>query len=494
MVWRPTRNSHARLLVKRIHIRNFKSIKNVTLDLYPGVNVLVGGNASGKTNILEAIAFMRKALVDAAERIPYRPHAPTYWSPLDIIYGRDPAQTIMLGLELTYYWKPDDKATDGWASIDITFSFEMAYDKVSDTLEPVRYHLRIGNERYYTRLEIQMNRIEMTTSIEAFRKMKEIFKSSRLHVYLEKQLSKIIEKAKVVGEEVRFVFELEESLPSPMLLTRQPLAVRGKSRVERDYYIGVEELLLSGTFITIPFIVGFTRISRPRGLLLKGGALVRFLSRNMSPTSIIKFLIPDVLSKVIMVRHPDIGAIGEPARFTGSDKLDERARNLAEVLLSLQGRLGRFPERVERALRRLFPAISLRVETRFGRVVVVGEENGVELPPPCLPDGLVKLVALMLAADLEPSILLVDEIENSMHARLLEYVIDEFNNLGVPVLVATHSPVVVDLVEPERVLIVRRDPEKGTIVERIRDVEELRQKLIEEGIALSDYILYGETY
>lgn len=41
-------------MLKRIHIENFKSLKNVTLDLQR-VNVLIGPNNSGKTNVLKAL-------------------------------------------------------------------------------------------------------------------------------------------------------------------------------------------------------------------------------------------------------------------------------------------------------------------------------------------------------------------------------------------------------------------------------------------------------
>ncbi|MCX8136723.1 AAA family ATPase [Pyrobaculum aerophilum] len=43
-------------------IENFKSIRRLELKLRPGVNLLVGPNASGKTNILEAIYSFHKAL------------------------------------------------------------------------------------------------------------------------------------------------------------------------------------------------------------------------------------------------------------------------------------------------------------------------------------------------------------------------------------------------------------------------------------------------
>jgi AAA15 family ATPase/GTPase len=44
-------------MLKRIHIENFKSLKNVTLDLQP-VNLLIGPNNSGKSNLLKALEFM----------------------------------------------------------------------------------------------------------------------------------------------------------------------------------------------------------------------------------------------------------------------------------------------------------------------------------------------------------------------------------------------------------------------------------------------------
>ena len=46
-------------MLKRISIQNFKSLKDVTLDLQP-VNLLIGPNNSGKTNLLKALEFFEK--------------------------------------------------------------------------------------------------------------------------------------------------------------------------------------------------------------------------------------------------------------------------------------------------------------------------------------------------------------------------------------------------------------------------------------------------
>lgn len=46
-------------MLSKIHIENFKSLKNVTLELQP-VNLLIGPNNSGKTNLLKALEFLRR--------------------------------------------------------------------------------------------------------------------------------------------------------------------------------------------------------------------------------------------------------------------------------------------------------------------------------------------------------------------------------------------------------------------------------------------------
>jgi len=45
-------------MLTKIHIQNFKSLKYVTLDLQP-VNLLIGPNNSGKTNLLKALEFLK---------------------------------------------------------------------------------------------------------------------------------------------------------------------------------------------------------------------------------------------------------------------------------------------------------------------------------------------------------------------------------------------------------------------------------------------------
>nr|MEB3852100.1 AAA family ATPase [Desulfurococcales archaeon] len=91
------------MLMRELYVEWFKSIRRLRIPLEPGVRVLVGANASGKTNILEAAHFIYKAFVEAPQKLPYQPHAPTYWSPLDIFHGKDPSRPIVVGIGSSVY-------------------------------------------------------------------------------------------------------------------------------------------------------------------------------------------------------------------------------------------------------------------------------------------------------------------------------------------------------------------------------------------------------
>lgn len=44
------------MYLEKIHIKNYKAIKDINIDLKPGVNLLIGDNGVGKTSVLEGIA------------------------------------------------------------------------------------------------------------------------------------------------------------------------------------------------------------------------------------------------------------------------------------------------------------------------------------------------------------------------------------------------------------------------------------------------------
>ena len=44
--------------LSEIHIRDFRNYETLSLDFSPEVNLIVGDNAQGKTNLIEAIGYL----------------------------------------------------------------------------------------------------------------------------------------------------------------------------------------------------------------------------------------------------------------------------------------------------------------------------------------------------------------------------------------------------------------------------------------------------
>ncbi len=54
------------MAIKRIRLKNFKNFRDETIEL-GSMNVLVGTNASGKSNFLDALRFLRDIQEDGLE-------------------------------------------------------------------------------------------------------------------------------------------------------------------------------------------------------------------------------------------------------------------------------------------------------------------------------------------------------------------------------------------------------------------------------------------
>ena len=59
--------SKQKAFLEKLHIKNFLSLRNITLPL-KSLTVLVGPNASGKSNVLSALYSLRSMMTD--EKLP----------------------------------------------------------------------------------------------------------------------------------------------------------------------------------------------------------------------------------------------------------------------------------------------------------------------------------------------------------------------------------------------------------------------------------------
>jgi predicted ATPase len=147
--------------------------------------------------------------------------------------------------------------------------------------------------------------------------------------------------------------------------------------------------------------------------------------------------------------------------------------NLPWVIADLEKRS---PERLAQWIAHLqtaFPDIEgittiERPEDRH-RYLMVRHRGGVEVPSWMVSDGTLRMLALTLLAYLPEleGIYLIEEPENGIHPRAIETVYQSLSSVyGAQVLLATHSPIILNLVEAEQVLCFSKTPEGATDIVR----------------------------
>lgn len=164
--------------------------------------------------------------------------------------------------------------------------------------------------------------------------------------------------------------------------------------------------------------------------------------------------------------------------------IDERGHGLAGVYFAIRNRADEAFSMIVDDVRRHFPTIkNLRVKAVTSSEVVLEVElvGGERVESNRLSEGLLYYLAFAALRHLDPvSLLLVEEPENGLHpariaevVRILRAIVEES---GTQVVMATHSPLVVNELRPEEVSVVRRRTKEGTQVKRIQDTPDFEER------------------
>ena len=375
-------------MIKRIRICNFKSLKDTVIELGK-FNVLIGPNASGKTNTIQALKLLRD-IMDPGVLNPFA----DYWGYANAVWMRDESLNVRFELDFT----------DG-------SRYQLEVTGAGGRFEVVRELIRIG--------DVIARREGLSTLVR-------------------------VENEEITGQKL-----IELNPREPMLITLSPVELL---RPVLQKTIPIPEALK----ITNLWLAIMTILERIQPLF--------FNARRAKEAS------PPIRTEVLA---PD-----------GS--------NLHAVLYTLRFEHGLLPKRFYELVSKAFPSVEeLRLEfTGDGRVHLIVREHGAYMLPMNISDGFYKFLTILTALELEPSLLAIDEIENSIHHETMELLIDELRHADCQVLLTTHSPVVLDLCDPGEVLLAYKGPE-GTKVRRIPEPEELRKKLRELGLTLGESWVYG---
>lgn len=165
-----------------------------------------------------------------------------------------------------------------------------------------------------------------------------------------------------------------------------------------------------------------------------------------------------------------------------SDLFSERGSGLAGVYDAIVNRDVESFLGVQAEARKLFPTmhkLQLRNVSSEMKTLEIELTDGKRVPAELMSEGLLYYLAFAALPYIEPtSMLLVEEPENGLHpARIAEVmrILKEISKT-TQVLIATHSPLVVNELEPEQVSVVTRRPEEGTRVTPVKDTHNFEER------------------
>ncbi|MEW5738647.1 MAG: AAA family ATPase [Myxococcota bacterium] len=191
-----------------------------------------------------------------------------------------------------------------------------------------------------------------------------------------------------------------------------------------------------------------------------------------------------VLSSVRLMRlDPDELRAPTPllADAAPLDFTNHRGRGLGALLDAVFSRRAATFLELQARLVELFPTVDgFRLfTTAEGRQIGIRLKDGTEVPPGAMSEGMLYFLAFAVLPYLQPtSILLVEEPENGLHPARIAEVMKVLRKLSesTQVLIATHSPLVINELQPEEVTVVTRTAEAGTRFTPIKDTKNFEQR------------------
>ncbi|NJD78147.1 MAG: recombinase RecF [Candidatus Methanoperedens sp.] len=449
--------------LKKVFIKNFKSLHDCEIDIGK-MNVVVGANASGKSNLVEVFRLLKKIYADK-DNFPFL----EWWGYDNVVWQRKEELPIIIGLLF------DIEGYEVYFEISfagVGKNFQILRE-ILDIREYVKFEKEgewitiIHNPDFIDDIIKNLNKYEITTEARTkLRKAKSrLTKEKRFQVELEERLLEYSFYDLPTGDDF-----IEKKTKKSFMLSNYPtptLSYKINKKMEQ---------------ITVLHPIRYYEEQ------FQGSSF--WFPESLFETA--KDLIITVFRKLIVLFPLNIRSMKTPQPFRREETIKEDGTNIASVYHTIYLKEGKIPEEIYNPFAMVFPKIDIRPHiTDDGRVMIKFFEDGLELLPPNTSDGFYKILTVLTAIYLKPPLLIIDEIENSLHPETLELILDTIRAADVQAIITTHSPVVVDMTEPEDMILVEKEQGESRFM-RIKDPDKVRDFLKEKGITFSVGWLYGE--
>lgn len=445
--------------INKITIKNFKSIKDITINI-DNLTVMVGKNGSGKTNIIEAINFNKSLFTLAPMKYPFT----KWWGYTNLVYNHNTEDPVSFSFDINVeghklYYEYEILDNNGLPNF---ISEHILLDDYIDIL-------RKGSIVEIKHLTNAIDKLSQTN-----------FDSNNMK-YWPMSKDEILNKI----SQIQYINGINSG--------QSVISLGMFGSMTRISDITISSLNLNNNMASIQASPAIKNSIIMVSLPFKDS---KNLNNSLYP-NLVNFvffggIINNIFNKIITLGPIDYKAMKNRVPIAGPSFIADDGTGFVRILYQyfLQNR--KLPPLVEGGITSFFPGWELNFEAMPDGTITLFVKSGEDyFYPPGLPLGFYKLIIILELIEQKPEILLLDELENSFHEKMIEYVLDAIKARGIKTIISTHSPLVVDLVDLKHILIVKM-LNKQTVVKHIKNSRQKSENLIKEGITPSESLLYGD--
>lgn len=443
-------------MIRSFSVAGFKSLEQFNLTLQPGLNVLVGPNGSGKTNIIRFLEFLSflsdGSLVEAVSRS----------GGAGDIFSKnlDGSLKPQINFQISGSVEIDAADSKELRSIDYEYIADIELSIIKGTLEFKQQELTIYDFSGSNEFSFDDRKSALRTLLKASYFARSTGNSSLSNISIrdEKLLQSYYSSnneqslSDVIGEYLKDHAAVSDTILTSFLSS----FIRIASHINRDLDVGQ------------PLNINPSEVKKTEDIASRAGiassgrgfAATLYFSKkyNISETDRKMYFGPDILTV------EDLGLLVDYCKLVNDNIIDIRSE--VDTLQNV-----------------------IKTTVSF-----ITDRGPLELSLSSVSDGTAKWLALVASILTRKSIFLIEEPENFLHPQMQREVIDIIRARNArskrSFILSSHSETLINSLRPSELILVSFD-EGRTIAKRVSNAQDIIREINRTGFGLSYYYLSG---